>query len=146
MKQFSDTTGNVWAVSVNVGTVKRVKDLLEINLLDIADGGVIDRISADPVLLCDILYVVCKDQADKDGITDVQFGQSMSGDVLDTALDALVGELVDFFPNPRRREILKQAWGKMRDLETKMMDKAEITLDGIEVDQMLEQMLEKQQK
>jgi hypothetical protein len=33
MKTFVDNMGKTWTVTVNVGTIKRVKDLLGINLV-----------------------------------------------------------------------------------------------------------------
>ena len=37
MKTFTDTAGRAWDVVVNVDTIKRVRDLLGVNLLDIVE-------------------------------------------------------------------------------------------------------------
>ena len=69
MKTFTDNTGRSWTVSLNIGTLKRVRSLCEVDLMAAVEGKLIDRLIADPVLLCDILYVVCKEEADKNNIT-----------------------------------------------------------------------------
>ena len=40
MKTFNDNTGRTWTVAVNVDCIKRVKSLLDVNLLDAIEGSV----------------------------------------------------------------------------------------------------------
>lgn len=128
MKSFADNAGRTWAVQVNVDTIKRVKGLLDVNLLDVVDGDLVERLVSDPILVCDVVYVVCKPEADKQGVSDEDFGRSMAGDAIHSATDALLGEIVDFFP-PLKRKVLSAALEKIRDLETVATDAA---LDRIE--------------
>lgn len=123
MKSFADNAGRTWAVQVNVDTIKRVQGLLDVNLLDVVDGDLIERLVADPVLVCDVVYVVCKPEADKQGVSDEEFGRAMAGDAIHNAADALLAEIVDFFP-PAKRKILAAALEKMRDLEAVAMGAA----------------------
>jgi hypothetical protein len=124
MHSFLDsaTPQRTWNVSLNIGTIKRVKnsslgiDLVEINqpLRDPdADLGVppdkdapplILQLATDPCLLCDVLYVLCKPDADKIPITDEDFGQSMGGNALRDGQAALFAELTDFFQQLGRTE------------------------------------------
>ncbi|MEM1213445.1 MAG: hypothetical protein AAGI68_14250 [Planctomycetota bacterium] len=101
MKQFEDTTGRVWRMSVTVNTIKRVRDLVGIDLAE-ADEAVFTRVLGDPLELVNLLFVLCQPQAAEDGVTDEQFGESMSGETIDAAVDAFLEELVGFFPQPRR--------------------------------------------
>ena len=101
MKTFTDNAGRTWTVVVNVDAIKRVRGLLSVDLLSIVEGTLIDRLIRDPVLLCDIVYAVCKPEADARGISDEEFGRSMAGDAIEHATTALLEELVDFFPSPR---------------------------------------------
>ena len=123
MKSFADNAGRTWAVQVNVDTIKRVQGLLGVNLLDVVDGDLIERLVADPVLVCDVVYVVCKPEADKQGVSDEEFGRAMAGDAIHNAAEALLAEIVDFFP-PAKRTILAAALEKMRNLETVAMGAA----------------------
>ena len=123
MKSFADNAGRTWAVQVNVETIKRVQGLLDVNLLDVVDGDLIERLVADPVLVCDVVYCVCKPEADKQNVSDEDFGRAMAGDAIHNAADALLAEIVDFFP-PAKRKLLAAALEKMRNLETVAMSAA----------------------
>ena len=111
MKPLTDSVGRAWEVTVNVGAVRRVRDLLGVDLMDVAGGDLLDRLADDPVLLVDVLYVLVKPQADAKGVSDEDFGRAMVGGVLDEAASALMKELLDFFPSAQRARALgKMAW------------------------------------
>ena len=107
MKTFTHNAGRTWTVAVTVNAVKRVRDLLGENLLDTAQ--VVPRLLSDPILLCDVVYCVCKPEADAQQVSDEEFGQAMFGPAIAGAKQALMEELVDFFPEPADREALKAA-------------------------------------
>lgn len=142
MKTFADNAGRTWAVAINVAAVKRVKDLLGVNLLEIADqkGSLLERLVDDPCLLCDILFCLVKPEAEAKGITDEEFGRALGGDCLDAATDALLTEIADFFPKGRR-EILRRVVGKLRTLEEKATRLAITKLDDPKLDAELEQQM-----
>ena len=108
MRTFKDNAGRTWTISLTVAAVRRVRDLAKVDLLDLANGRVIERLVADPVTLCDVLYAACKPQADAESVTDEQFGEAMAGDAIEHASKALVEELIQFFPNARERAALSR--------------------------------------
>src|SRR5512133_3630002 len=116
MKTFTDNTGRCWTLTINVDAIKQVKGLIGVDLLEAVGGNLLERLSGDPVLLCDVLYALCKPQADAEKVSDSDFGRSMSGDAIETATDAFLEELCDFFPQ-RRRNLLTKALGKLKSLE-----------------------------
>jgi len=126
MKNFTDTAGRTWDVVINVDTIKRVRDLLDINLLGIVEPGndLVDRLAGDVILVCNVLFAVVKPQADQRTVSDADFGRGLSGDVIDLATTALLEELIDFFPS-RRRAILRQAWEKVVKVQSRLQDQAE---------------------
>ena len=124
MKIWHDTAGRSWATSINVGTIKRVKELTGRNLLDLAGGELAAEVMGDPCLLCDILYAIHQPEAGKLGITDTQFGEALAGDSIEEATDALMNELIDFFPNRQRRELLIQAMKQAKSEEARAIEKA----------------------
>jgi hypothetical protein len=140
MQQFKDSANppRLWNVSINVGTVKRVKMLLpEIDLLEIStqkskdEPPLIVRLAVDVCLLCDVLYAICKPQADALQVTDEQFGEAMGGDALSEGQQALMGELTDFFQKLGRTEqatVVRQA-GTMIEATIAAADKRIKTLD-----------------
>jgi hypothetical protein len=63
MHQFTDRSGRRWLIQIDVSTIKRVRSLTGVNLLDIVAGELIERLSNDPLLLADVLYAVVQPQA-----------------------------------------------------------------------------------
>ena len=108
MRTFTDNAGRTWTVALNVAAIKRVRDLAKVDLLDLAGGQVIEKLVVDPVTLCDVLFAVCKTQADLAQVTDIQFGEAMAGDAIELASKALIEELIQFFPNARERAALSR--------------------------------------
>ena len=140
MKTFNDATGRVWTLAINVDAIKRVKSLVSVDLLDAVNGKLLEKLVSDPILLCDVLYSLCKPQADASGVSDSDFGRSMAGDVIDLATQAFMEELVDFFPS-RRRTVLQKALAKLKNLEAKVLTAAEAKMDSPEIDAVIEKML-----
>ena len=111
MKSFTDNTGRAWTLSVTVGTIKRVRALCNVDLvgvISIESGAqpkvdLLERLGSDPVLLVDVLYAVCKPEADAKGVSDEEFGQAMSGDAIEMATTALLDEVIDFSPKRNAR-------------------------------------------
>ena len=134
MRQFTDTKERVWDVELNVRQMKRVRDVLGIDLVNVIQAGkdgavatdILDRVANDPILLVDILWVLCEGQAKTAGVTDDDFGSSLAGDSISDATRAFLDELVDFFPGARRL-FLKKAVDLARKFETEnaqMLEKA----------------------
>lgn len=136
MKTFVDNAGRTWTVALNVDAIKRVRDLASVNLLEVIEGKLLDRLISDPILLCDVIYAVCKPEADTKHIVDVDFGRAMGGDAIDGATTALLEELVDFFPQARRR-VLGKALDKLRKLEAAALTAVEARLDSAELEKRL---------
>ena len=136
MKTFVDNAGRTWTVAINVDAIKRVRALADVNLLEVIEGKLLERLIGDPVLLCDVIYSVCKPEADAKTITDVDFGRAMAGDAIDGATTALLEELVDFFPQGRRR-VLAKALAKLRKFETAALNAVELRLDSPELERRL---------
>ena len=135
MKTFADSTGRTWHVTINVAAIKAVRALVAVDLLEI-EGKLLERLSSDPILLCDVLYALCKEQADARAVSDEDFGRSMAGNSIEQATAAFLEELVDFFPS-RRRELLHKALTKLRGLETMVLSAAAARLDSGLIEKMM---------
>ena len=134
MHTFSDTQGRPWTITLNVDAIRRVRSVLNINLLDAIEGRLLERLITDPVLLCDILFVVIQPEAIAKGISDEDFGRSLGGDVLDVATTALLEELVDFFPSAKRT-VFRKALAKLKQLETLAIETATRRLESSELEE-----------
>jgi hypothetical protein len=136
MKTFCDNAGRTWTVQVNVDAIKRVRDLAQVNLLEVVEGKLLERLISDPVLLCDVIYSLCKPETDAKSVSDVDFGKAMGGDAIDGGTTALLEELVDFFPQAKRR-VLAKALAKLRKLETAALAAVETRLDSPELERQM---------
>ena len=143
MKTFSDHSGRPWTVALNVTTLKRIKALCAVDLMEaVNDGGkLIERLATDPVLLCDVLSAACQEQAQAQSVSDAQFGCAMTGDAIEGATEALLEELVDFFPKAKR-EVLRRALQKMHLYEEKFLKAAHLKLDDPKMDEAVDKAIE----
>lgn len=141
MKTFTDTTGRSWAITINVDTVKRVRGLVDVDLLGIADGTLIEKLYRDPILLCDVVYAVCKPEADERNLSDEEFGRAMAGDAIDNATKVLLEELVDFSPSPRDRAVLQRVLEASQQAMERARDVVEARLDSGVLERIIEQAL-----
>ena len=141
MKTFTDNAGRSWTITVNVDTIKRVRGLLNVNLLEIVEGKLIEKLVRDPVLLCDIVYAVCQPEAEAKSVTDEDFGRAMAGDAIEHATKALLEELVGFSPSPRDRanlsRVLETTWNAM----DRVRDLIEARLESGELERVVERAL-----
>lgn len=137
MRTFQDGEGRSWTITVNVSSIKRVRSLLEVDLLTAVDGQLLEQLATDPVLLADVVYCLCKPEADARELSDEQFGEAMAGDAIGDATTALLEGLVEFFPLEKRR-LLAKALKKLKTFEAKVLKAAELRLDSPELEAQLE--------
>ena len=141
MKTFTDNAGRTWTVTINVDAIKRVRGLLGVDLLEIVEGTLIEKLIRDPVLLCDVAYVVCKPEADAQGVSDEDFGRAMAGDAIEHATKALLEELVGFSPSPRDRANLQRVLETTWRVMDRARDLVEQKLTSGAIDQQIERAL-----
>lgn len=139
MKTFTDSGGRVWTISLTIGSVKRVKDLIKIDLLALDQGKppLLTRLGLDVVLLCDVVFALIKPQADEQEVTDVQFGEALGGDVILAAQDAFYEELISFFRGLGRKDLAKAVAAQHR-IVTLAVEKIGEKIDDFDVEKMVE--------
>ena len=140
MKTFQDNAGRQWTVTINVDAVRRVRSLIGVNLPDVLDDGckLLAQLHDDPVLLVDVLYCVCKPEADTKEITDEDFGRAMAGDAIGHATAALLAELSDFFPNARQRAAMQELIRKTNTVADGLLEKAESAIRQLDPELVVE--------
>lgn len=106
--QFIDSKGRKWDATVDVPTVKEIRNHLQIDLLDLLNGrpDALQKLIEDPITLVDALYLVCREQCREKNIDDVEFGRGLVGEGIDNAVDAFLVGLAYFFPKGRRVVVL----------------------------------------
>lgn len=137
MKTFTDCMGRTWTVTINVGTIKRVKTMLGINLLEAITDDLAEKLKNDVCMLVDVLYVICKNEADTKNITDENFGEAMAGDALENATNAFLDELIDFFP-AEKKMILRKAINKVNQAEKKALEMGNKYIENMEIEKQIE--------
>ena len=147
-KSFTDSLGRAWTLVVNVATIKRVRALCGVDLntiVEVEDGKpsakLLEKLSSDPVLLVDVLYAVCKPECDQRNVSDEDFGAAMAGDAVEQATDALLDEVIDFFPEAKRK-VFQKILGASRRFEAKSKEALATLLNDPEFDAKIDQALE----
>lgn len=129
-RSFLDNRYHTWTVSIDIAAVKRVRALIAVDLLTMLEPKALQELASDPVKLVDIVYALCKPQADAAGITDEQFGESMAGDAIEHATVALMDAIVDFHPSSKDRENLRRVIAGLRATTDELRDMAASTIDA----------------
>lgn len=131
MRTFRDEQGRSWDLRINVATLRRVRDECKVNLLDVLDGTVQQRLGSDPILLADVLYCLIRPYAEERKISASDFGESLAGDSIEAATTCLMEELADFFPSSRRK-FLREALKKAREIDETSASVALAKLEQVE--------------
>lgn len=141
MHAFKDSEGREWQVSITVSAVKRVREIVGFDLVAATEGQQLAELAQDPVRIVDVVYALCKPQADERGVKDEAFGEAMAGDAIDAAVEALLEELVNFSPS-RRRPLLVKVLEKTSRLEAAALAKAAARLDDPELERRIERVVD----
>ena len=137
MQTFVDNSNRAWTVAVTVTGVKRVRAALGIDIPSLIENGSegLGKLLGDPVAIIDVIYVLCRDQAEKLGITDEQFGEAMAGDAIQGACNAFLEAFADFFQEPRVRAGIRKMLVLSRKVTDLAMSEMTKTLESVDVDQ-----------
>lgn len=129
MKRFLDSTGKQWEFDVNLESIERVKSICNVDLSDLFgdDLKLISSLFENPSLLVSVLWELCEHQ---DDTLKAAFRKSMRGDSLELAASALVDDVIDFFPNARRRELCRATVQKLWQTVDVSQKEAEKLLAG----------------
>ncbi len=104
MKRFTDNAGRDWQLAVTLGSVRRVRDALDIDLLspESGDPPVMTRLATDEMLLGGVIAELLAPQLEARGTTPEQLADSFDGATMAAAAEAFFTELADFFQSRGR--------------------------------------------
>jgi hypothetical protein len=130
MATFKTLDGKQWAVEVNYLTVKRVRDLCGVNVLDVCnlDKEALSGWVSDDLKVLEVICAIVRPQLAAIDMADDEFFASCDGSVLKEAVERLVDQVSDFFQEPRRG-LVKKVISKLRETERKMEMAAERAID-----------------
>ena len=115
MKTFIDKKNRKWELELNVGSARRVKDETGVNMLNLlslesngrASTEPLEKLIDDPFALVNVLYALCRKQAEKENISDEDFAEIFDADVIEAATNALIEEIINFSPAAKRKALTK---------------------------------------
>ena len=104
MRQFTDTQGRAWQVSVTLGAAMQVKTALAVDLLAPEQGELplLSRLATDEMLLGSVICELLRRQMEAYKLTEADVYASFDGATLLAACDAFWAELADFFQSRGR--------------------------------------------
>jgi len=139
MKTFTDTAGRTWTIALTIDAAKRVKGLLDVNLLELESGDppLLTRLGTDVILLCDVIFALVKPQADAAGVTDEQFGAALGGEAILAAQTVLYEELVLFFRGLGRSDLAKAVETQRRMIDM-AVTRIETRIDKLDLEAAIE--------
>ena len=137
MATFLDKNKKKWVLEINTTVLKRAKARDFDIPAGIADGSLMEKCCSDDIYLVDLICVLCSKQCETEGVSEESFGELVGcGDAIQGAVDALIEALSDFY-----REKLgpvKKAMDKYKQLVAKTTEVANMKMEAVDVDQMVE--------
>jgi hypothetical protein len=123
--KFTDTKEREWIVAIDVTTVVDLRNTLEFDILSDDQGQMVLRLEQDPVLLANVLFVVCQDQAKLLKVDSREFGRGLCGPPIGDATAALIEALADFSQSPKAKQNLRATFGLVR----RMLDRGRTAVE-----------------
>lgn len=132
---FKTADGNEYALTINIGAIKRVRDIAGVDLFTLADpsdGGppLATRLFTDPVLLGQIIAAIVYPQLHERGVTAEAFAEQMDARAVVQAQTALVTQLRFFFEGVGRHDLATVAEEQLQLAQILSKRIAELLGDG----------------
>jgi hypothetical protein len=114
VREFKDTRGRVWKLSINVTTIRRAREATKFDLASCLENRLapLHELLRDPCRLVDVLFAIVSPKAPDQRVDWEDFAASMGGQSLADAAEAFAQELADFFPTKKAvivRDLLKMS-------------------------------------
>jgi hypothetical protein len=117
MGSFVDVHGRRWSVVLDAAALRRLQRTLGVDPAKLAGDrlGTFADLIGDPARLVDVLYVVCRPQAERRGMTDEDFGRALAAErpTLDAAR-ALAFAVAELVPDARARAALRAGLARLK--------------------------------
>jgi hypothetical protein len=131
MKSFKDSKGREWRIELTIGSVKRIQKRFGVN---IADADDFLRVHQNFELFGNIIAMLLEQQFAEQQVTADDVEESMNGEVLAAARDAMVEELAFFSPN---REAALKALPALKKRQEKLVGDLVEKIERGEMDEQL---------
>lgn len=127
---------------MTVGKIRKIRESLQVDLAESLDPtkSIIDTIIGDPVILSEIIWECCKDSHQESNVSDEEFADGISGEVIEYATEALIGAIIDFFPKSKT-ELIRQSLAVHDRMDKKIRERRKKRMEAY-TDEEIEKMVE----
>lgn len=115
MTSFQGNDGTKWPIVISTTTLIRLRREIDVDLMTVVDGELLQQLYEDPEKLALVMFHVCEPKMEFE-----EFTELFSGEALDSAHDALMEGLLTFFPKAHR-ETLEAILRTSREGQVKVM-------------------------
>lgn len=145
MRRFKDALDREWTLAITMHTAILLRNEADFEIKDVLDprSNLLARLGSDTEFLGQVLWTLVSEEAKSKQIDDRGFFSALGGDILDAAIDTLVAECFDFFPQAKRAP-LQKAWKKVKGVDLQLSEQASQKLDEMTTEELM-QMLRNQQ-
>jgi hypothetical protein len=145
MKPFRDNEGRPWTLDVNVYSIDRVRDLCQVDLCGVVGEGAKEfaAVLDDPIRFAFVLWAMVQGEAETKNVSQESFFKALKGDPLQDAQDALIEELIAFFPKRAVREGLTALFQKSMELAENLGNRAKRQAAELDIEAMAESLAQK---
>ena len=114
---FADAKGRQWRLAITVGDLIKVRKETGVDLAGAlkSDAALADLMFGDPAGLVSTLYVLCEKQAGDMKVSPEEFGYGFDGPTVESATEALMTAIADFFPRSRIGRAIRQSMKRTMD-------------------------------
>lgn len=127
MATFKDKDGREWNVALDAPKIMQIRAECDPRFLlnDAADENTYDRLDADSVLLCRVIFILCREQRQSREITEEAFYSTVigNGDAIDAATEAMLQAILAF-TRGRARTLLETLAQKQTNVQRLLSEKA----------------------
>jgi tRNA A-37 threonylcarbamoyl transferase component Bud32 len=102
---FNDAEGRTWRLRLTTGRSREILETTGIDFGKIHDGQVFCDLTTSDEKLAQVLWILCEKQAGS--VTPEEFAESLDGNALDSAMEALVEATILFTRAPIRGAVEK---------------------------------------
>jgi len=136
LNTFTDAAGRTWTLSLNLGTALKVRDALDVDLLQPEQGDppLLTRLGTDELLLGQVICCLLADQLEAHKVTEEDVRAGFDGQTLLAAQMAFYEELVGFFRSRGRTDRARAVETQSRVI-TEAVKAIEARIEALDVDQ-----------
>src|SRR5690242_5949607 len=107
MATFTDNKKRDWKIVINTSKLRAIKRQLGFDLLPKGSFATLARnastLARDAALFVDMLWLLCREQAEGREVTPQDFGESLLGDPIEAATSAFISDYKQWFRAYRRK-------------------------------------------